>query len=237
VYKFPETQRSWGSWGIDAWCISLLLDHYHCNHFFDPKTQAYRLSSSPKLFPQHCQVLFLIWNKHLQEVSDKLVTTLMKLPVHKRLGVLANIKNQLAIETMPTTKRTLTYPTHEWLLPPGNLQRVPIVAHPEQRVEQRVTSTHPDKLPTLQCVREAPPIVAAPNPTTHRILKATKQTHLQTMWNNVPGSILAITCSLSICQPLPVPTQAPIEVVPWRLPWTSALLLPQTAMRIPRVCF
>jgi hypothetical protein len=85
-----------------------------------------------------------MWNKHLQEVSDNLVTTLKELPVHKRLGVLANIENKLAIETPPTTKRTLTCPTHKWLFSPGNLQMVPIVTHPEQRVEQRVTSTHPD---------------------------------------------------------------------------------------------
>jgi hypothetical protein len=108
-----------------------------------------------------------------QEVSDKLVTTMKELPVHKPLGVLTNIKNKLAIETPPTTLRTLTCSTHEWLLPPGNLQRVPIVTRPEQRGEQRVTSTHPDKLPTLQCITEAPPIMAAPNPTTKCILKPT----------------------------------------------------------------
>jgi hypothetical protein len=76
VYKSLKTQGSWGSRGVDAWCVSPSLDHYHCNHFFIPETQAYRVSGSAKLFPQHCQVPFLLWNKHLQEVTDKLITSL-----------------------------------------------------------------------------------------------------------------------------------------------------------------
>jgi hypothetical protein len=38
MYESPETRESWGSCGTDACCISPLLDHYRCNHFFIPKT-------------------------------------------------------------------------------------------------------------------------------------------------------------------------------------------------------
>jgi hypothetical protein len=41
VYKSPKTQSSWGSRGINVWCIGPSLDHYQCNHFFIPETHAY----------------------------------------------------------------------------------------------------------------------------------------------------------------------------------------------------
>jgi hypothetical protein len=114
-----------------------------------------------------------MWNKHLQEVAGKLVTTLQVLPIPKRLGVLANVKSRLEIDTPGKIKRMLTSDTREWLLPPGDLQRVPIINHPTQRVKQRVTTTHPAKLLPLQQVTEAPPIMVVPNPTAKQILKVT----------------------------------------------------------------
>jgi hypothetical protein len=112
-----------------------------------------------------------MWSKHLQEVTDKLVTILKELPVPKRSGVLENIKSRLAIDAPQATKRTLTSHTHKWLLPPGDLQRVPIVTHSEQRVEQRVTPNHHANAAPLQHITEAPPIMAAPNPTANGSLK------------------------------------------------------------------
>jgi hypothetical protein len=97
VYKSSKTRGSWGSRGKDACCVSQSLDHYQCNHFFIPEMQAYKISGSAKLLPQHCQVLFLLWNKQLQEVTDKLVTTLKELPGPKQSGVLENIKSRLEI--------------------------------------------------------------------------------------------------------------------------------------------
>jgi hypothetical protein len=167
----------WGSRGIDASCVRPSLDHYQCNHFFRLEMQAYWISGSAKLFPQHCQVPFLLWNKHLQEVTDELVTTLKELPGPKRSGVLDNIKSRLEINDAQTTKRTLTSHTHKWLLPQGDLQRVPIVAHTEQRVEQRVTPIHHSNAPPLKRITEAPPILMAPNPTARRTLKLKKRMH------------------------------------------------------------
>jgi hypothetical protein len=34
IYEAPEVRGSWASHGTDAWCVSLSLDHYHCNHYF-----------------------------------------------------------------------------------------------------------------------------------------------------------------------------------------------------------
>ena len=104
-----------------------------------------------------------MWNKHLQEVADKLVTTLQDLHIPKQSGVLANIKSRLEIDTPHRTTRTLTSHTHKWLLPPGNLQRAPIVTHPEQRVEQRVTPNYHANAAPLQHITEAPLIMVMPN--------------------------------------------------------------------------
>jgi hypothetical protein len=93
--------------------------------------RTYQISGSAKLFSQDCQVPFLMWNKHFQEVTDMLVTPLKEIPVPKRSGFLENIKSRLAINAPQATKRTLKSHTHEWLLLLGNLQRVLIITHPK----------------------------------------------------------------------------------------------------------
>ncbi len=64
IYKAPKLWGSWASHGTDAWYVGPLLEHYQCNHYFVPNTRAYRVSCSAKLFPQHCQVPFLLWNEN-----------------------------------------------------------------------------------------------------------------------------------------------------------------------------
>ncbi len=54
IYKSPEAQGLWGTRGTNAWYLGPSVDHYQCNHYFVPKTRAYRISGSAKLFPQHC---------------------------------------------------------------------------------------------------------------------------------------------------------------------------------------
>ena len=61
-----------------------------------PKTQAYRISGSAKLFPQHYQMPFLMWNEHLQEVIDELVTTIKEMDPSKQARVLTLVKKKLA---------------------------------------------------------------------------------------------------------------------------------------------
>ncbi len=60
IYKSPKSRGSWGSHSTDAWYVGPSLNHYQCNHFFVPKTRAYRISGSAELFSQHCQVTFFM---------------------------------------------------------------------------------------------------------------------------------------------------------------------------------
>ncbi len=172
-------------------------------------------------------------------MTDKLVTTLKELPVLKRSRVLDNIKSRLDIGNAQPTKRTLTSNTHKWLLPQGNLQRVPIVAHPEQRVKQRVTPIHHADAAPLQHITEAPPIMAAPNPTVRRTLKMTKQTHSRQMRNNILGGVPEITRSPSARCPLPAPVPAAMQTSPMlrQLPRTHKQSNPQMPVRIPKIHF
>jgi hypothetical protein len=164
---------------------------------------------------------------------------LKELPGPKRSGVLDNIKSRLEINNTQPTKRTLTSHTHEWLLPQGNLQRLTIIAHPEQRVEQRVTPIHCADAPSLQHITEAPPIMTAPNPTAKRTLKLTKITHSRQRSNKIPGSMPEITRSPSAQWPLPEPISAATQVsqMPRGLPRAHEQLIPQTPVCIPSVHF
>jgi hypothetical protein len=92
IYEPPKARTLCGSCGIDAWCVGPLLDHYRCEHFFVPETCGYFISGLAKLFPQHCHIPFLMWNKHLQEVINELVTTLNKLPLAKQTHILTKVQ-------------------------------------------------------------------------------------------------------------------------------------------------
>ncbi len=76
IYKSPDARGLWGSHGTNAWYLGPLVDHYQCNHYFVPKTRAYQISGSTKLFPQHCQVTFLSTKDHFQELMNEMVSTL-----------------------------------------------------------------------------------------------------------------------------------------------------------------
>ncbi len=199
-----------------------------------PETWAYRISGSAKLSPQHCQVQFFIWNEHLQEVSEELVTRLHDLPVKKCVLVFSDINNKLSIGAQSKDKQQLTSLNHKWILSPSDLQRVPSVITPEERVDQRVdTTTHPPFVPALQRLTDAPPIMVASNPTTRCVLKLTRRTHSRHTQNNTPGSIPAVTQAPSARQQvLTSLTAAPIPPTPRCSPHPTT---PSTATRIPRV--
>ncbi len=149
------------------------------------------------------------------------------------MKVLSDIKNKLSIGAPSKDKQQLTSLNHKWILPPSDLQRVPAVIPPQQRVEQRVDTTHPPFVPALQWLTDAPPIMTAPNLTAPYVLKLTRQAHLQHMHNNTPGSVLAITQAPSARQQVPaILTLAPTLPTPRCSPSTTP---PGTAMRIPRV--
>ncbi len=139
IYKAPETLGFWASRGTDAWYIGSSLDHYRCNHYFVPETRAYQISGSAELFPQHCQFPFLLWNKHLQELIDGLVTTLGEMPLSKRARVMALVKQKLRAPSPPKDKQVLTDPNHEWIGLPGDLQHTPFIPPVLEQAEQRVS--------------------------------------------------------------------------------------------------
>ncbi len=88
IYEAPKSRGSWASHGTNAWYVGPSMDHYRCNHFFLPNTRAYQVSGSAELFPQHCQVPFLMWNEHLQEVIVE--KTSIPLIISNDIGLLDN---------------------------------------------------------------------------------------------------------------------------------------------------
>jgi hypothetical protein len=149
-----------------------------------------------------------MWNEHLQEVINKLVTTLHELPPEKRSWVISFVQDKLSTHTTIDHTRTLMHPMHDWLLPPTNIQWAPYIPWSEQMVEQRVNTSDEQRLecftnvPVLTRITNAPSIMAAPNPTQKRTLKLTKQTHSKRTQNNVPGSVPLITPTARIVLPL-----------------------------------
>ncbi len=118
----------------------------------------------------------------------------------KRGHILKLVTNKLVARPPTGPPRFLTYTNHKWLLPPADPQLAPHVPSPEQRVEQRVICSKVEKVnvnnepcPVLTRITDAPPIMAAPIPTTKGALKLTKRTHSRQTRNNVPGSMPSIT--------------------------------------------
>ena len=60
IYEALAVPGSWALQGTDAWYLGPSTNHYRSNLYFVPETQAYRISRSANLFPQHCQVPNLI---------------------------------------------------------------------------------------------------------------------------------------------------------------------------------
>ncbi len=148
------------------------------NHFFVPETRAYRISGSAELFPQHCQVPFLLWNEHLQEVVDELVTTLQEMKPNKRTGVLTDIIHKIDTSCRDHDKRTITAPAHQWMLPKRDIQHhpyIPPAPSDEQRVDKAMEEQRVERSVTR--ITDAPPIITAPNPTAPRQFKKTARTH------------------------------------------------------------
>jgi hypothetical protein len=121
----------------------------------------------------------------LKVVTKEMITTLTKLTATKQWQVLTEVRAKLADDVLhPNGPAFLTSPYHAWMLPDNDHQRAPQEAHKPvfQRVapetQQRGGPTpHVNPAPSIQCMSNAPPIMKAPNPTTRRALKSTKQVH------------------------------------------------------------
>jgi hypothetical protein len=154
-----------------------------------PETRAYRISGSAELFPQHCQVPFLLWNEHLQEGVDELVMTLQEMKPNKRARVLTKIINKIDTSSRDHDARTITAPAHQWMLLEGDIQQYPYVP-PAPSVEQRVDEDMDEQRVAHPMTRitDAPPIITAPNPIAPRQLKKTTRAHSCLTRHNIPGS-------------------------------------------------
>ncbi len=109
----------------------------------------------------------------------------------------------------------LTHPTHEWLLPPRDLQCQPYIPPPECMVEQRVEGDieqiRQQRVETpLTRITDAPAIMTTPNPMAPRRIKNTKQTHSCQTRNNIPGSISPITNTTDRCPVIRAPLSTPV---------------------------
>jgi hypothetical protein len=218
IYESHEAQGSWGTWDTDAWYLGPSLDHYRCNQYFVPKTQAYRISGFAELFPQHCQVPYMTAKDQLKAVTKEMITTLTKLTATKQWQVLTEVHAKLADDVLcPCGPAFLTSPCHAWMQPDDNHQCAPQEAHTPvlQRVapetQQMVGPTpHVNPAPSLQRMSNAPPIMRAPNPTMRRVLKSTKRVHQRITRNNVPGSVPAITRTQPLHSPQMDTNKTPI---------------------------
>jgi hypothetical protein len=229
IYKAPELRGSWASHGTDAWYVGPSFDHYQCNHYFVPDTRAYHVSGLAKLFSQHCQVPFLLWNENFQEVIDELTTTLNELPPKQRTKSLTMVFKRLQLGQIDEPTLTLTAPTQAWMLPREDIQLNPYVTPP---IKQRV----PLPTTTIQRITDAPPIMNAPNSMQKQCLKLTKRTHSRRTRNNIPGSVPAITLTASwrfIPNP-PTPTVVALRRFPRT---TTPATPPPVDTRIPRKHF
>ena len=50
VYKDRDTRGLWASWGINGWYLGPSMNHYPCDLYFIPKTQAYQIRDQRNYF-------------------------------------------------------------------------------------------------------------------------------------------------------------------------------------------
>ena len=178
IYKDGNTRGSWASRGIGGWYLGPSLDHYQCSLFYVPETQAYRISGSAELFPQHCQIPNMSPHQHLHALADELQDS-MAVAASTSKGWhllkllqsnLQNILNPPPLTATPTTEQRVT----------KEQQRV-------REEEQRVINDTP--ILTIPRITNAPPIMQARNPTAKRALKNMPCIHWQKTRANTPGRV------------------------------------------------
>jgi hypothetical protein len=148
------------------------VDHYQCIIYYVPEMQAYRISGSAELFPQHCQVPNLSNNAHLKALTKELQTsTVIALQMHKGQKLIKCL--QKALDDIPKL---------------------------QTGVEQRVTEINSIEVPPVESedplpitqISTAPAIMQMHDPMAKRNLSKTKCTHWRQTQNNTPGAVPAI---------------------------------------------
>ena len=159
------------------------------------------------------------------------------MPPPKCARVISLVQRKLtSADSNRETTRTLTTPNHDWMLPPGDLQRSPYIPPVEQRVEQRMATDTEPLPPVIQRITDAlPTIMATPNPTTKRTLRLTKRMHMQRTQNNVPGSVPPIT-NIAPRQDILIPPTPLHMQLPQRSTRNRAPMATPTLTQLPHVC-
>jgi hypothetical protein len=215
VYEDSDTRGLWASRGVDAFYLGPAMDHYRCDHYYIPDTQAYRISGSSKLFPQHCQLPPLTPHQHLRALTKELTDN-----------------TELASETPKGWRllRLLATQIDGLLTPPPTREQQRVTEGKQRKEEQRVIDESP--IITIPCITDAPPIMQAQNPTVKRKLKTTPCLHCQVTCNNTLG-ILPDQC---VIEPIPIieptnPRRGKRAAVPTRVQPPRGRLL--TRMAVP----
>ncbi len=175
VYEDGDTRGSWESRGVDAFHLGLAMDHYRCDHYYIPDTQAYHISGSSKLFPQHYQLPLLTPHQHLRALTEELTdNTELASGTPKGWHLLGLLATRIdGLLTLPPIREQ---------------QRVTEIE--QRKEEQRVIDE--SLIITIPCITDVPAIMQARNPTTKRTLKTTPCLHHQVTCNNTPGILPAL---------------------------------------------
>jgi hypothetical protein len=164
VYKAPAIRGSWASRGTNAWRLGPSPNHYQCNLYYIPATQAYCISGSAELFLQHCQVPNLTPKQHLHALTKELATTApTATTTPKGRHLLKLLSQQFDNMLQP------------FAIAPGQRGTM---ATPEQRVTAKAaTPIIPAPTGPLQRVTNAPAIMNPRDSTAKGNLILTKRTH------------------------------------------------------------
>ncbi len=164
------------------------MDHYQCSLFYVPETQAYRISGSAELFPQHCQIPNMSPHQHLRALTDELRDT---------TAVAASTsKGRRLLKLLQCNLQTILNPPASTATPMTE-QRV---TKEQQRVREEQQRVIDDTLIlTIPRITNAPPIMQARNPTAKRALKNMSRIHRRQTRANTLGGVP----SIAIINPIP----------------------------------
>ena len=166
IYEAPAVRGSWASRGTDAWYLGPSIDHYRCNLYFVPETQAYRILGSAELFPQHCQVPNLSPTAHLKALTEELQT-------ETKIAA-GTTKGQRLFKSLGKAIKAILAPPNE----------------EEQRVtnDDIIESPTSENAPigTIPRISDAPAIMHTWDPTAKRNLITTARIHRRQTRNNTP---------------------------------------------------
>ena len=179
IYKDGDTRGSWALRRVDGWYLGPSKDHYRCDLYFIPKTRAYRISGSTKLFPQHCQIPCLTQQQHFWALTEELtdaVDNANATPTGKRLVKALQRKIEQALN-------------------PNIVRDEQRVREDAQRVarenQQRVLDNTP--ILTIPRITDMPAIMQSRNPTAKRRLRDNPRIHRRVTRNNTPNGLPLIT--------------------------------------------